>query len=160
MRDIQVRWRGFLLDTELRRASEGTSTRAARRAAWGTVLVPRPRQNPHRARRRRDLELSLRLEGGERYHTTLHRAVGLACLPCFWDDEGHLLAQPYSVEAHNWSEHEVHHLRGHNDCRLKALAVVTTELHQKLTTGEIERLVLPLDSRGRIRYPQLVAASH
>ena len=94
-------------------------------------------RTPFRLGGRRDLEVSLRLSGGERYHTTLHRAVGLACLPCFWDDEGRLLAQPYAVEAHNWDEHEVHHLRGNNDCRLKALAVVTKELHVQLTAGEL-----------------------
>ena len=46
VRDIQVSWRGFVLDTELRSASAGTSARATRRARWGGVLVPRPRQNP------------------------------------------------------------------------------------------------------------------
>ena len=53
------------------------------------------------------MELSLRPSGGQRRHTTLHRVVGLACLPCFWDDDGNLLPQPYRITAANEDDHEV-----------------------------------------------------
>jgi hypothetical protein len=155
----EVEWRGFLLDTEVRRASEATSRMATGRAAWGGVLVPRPRQNRWRRLGRLDLELSLRLGNQERYHTTLHRAVGLACLPCMWDDDGDLLTVPYQVTAHSWYAHEVHHLRGHSDCRLKALAVVTKTLHAKLSASPPKaELQMPRNAEGRVQYPSLVAS--
>ena len=141
--DEPVNWNGFTnIEYEIRRVQQQANPRADR-PVWGHPLAL-TRDVNGRIPDRFDLAVRPYIAGEwSQEHAYYHRLVGLTLLYCHWDDNGALLANPYLVRGALMGSHEVHHLCGWSECSVQLMVVVTTVLHQKLTSGEVKKLPRP-----------------
>ena len=81
---------------------------------------------------------------GGRYCTFYHRLLALTLLRCHWTCSGGLLARPFKVPTAFWGKdndgnyfYEVHHLYGHDNVDVRALAVLPRKLHLLVTARRV-----------------------
>jgi len=126
------------IEYDISRKSQDQSPRADR-PMWGETKLSAEWDTDMRC----DLSVRFYNGGFQVYHSYYHRVVGLTLLPCYWDNEGNLLAKPYYVKHRQWTKYDCHHRDTSTwNVHLSNLCVLTKVLHTKVNRG----LVLPMPS--------------
>jgi hypothetical protein len=119
------------VEFDIHRLNQAGEVRAGR-APWGAAKVLHSFPDSDG---RLDLQVQL-WNNNHHFKSTYHRLVGLSLLQCWWDDQGQLLPEGYSVSVAFRDEFQVHHRSGDTwDVSLGNLAVVTKPCHRLCTAG-------------------------